>query len=87
MPMALADPRMHLRQRPDDAVLAAADEARVRAAMAALPGEQRDVIRLSYFEGKAHGGIAEALQIPLGTVKSRLRLATRRLRDLLRDPA
>ena len=74
-------------RQPDDAILAADGEARVRAAMATLPGEQLEVIRLSYFEGKAHGGIAEALQIPLGTVKSRLRLATRRLRELLEDLA
>jgi RNA polymerase sigma-70 factor (ECF subfamily) len=70
---------------PDSAMLAIDSETHVRAAMQALPPEQLDVVRLSYFEGKAHSGIAEALQIPIGTVKSRLRLATKRLRELLGD--
>jgi RNA polymerase sigma-70 factor (ECF subfamily) len=43
------------------------------------------VIELSFFEEKAHAQIAETLGIPLGTVKSRLRLAMNRLRDLLGD--
>jgi len=48
-----------------------------------LPDEQVRVVELSFFEGRAHGDIAEILDIPLGTVKSRLRLAMRRLRDFL----
>lgn len=70
-------------EAPDRAMLAVDSEAHVRTAMQSLPREQLDVVRLSYFEGKAHSGIAEALQIPIGTVKSRLRLATKRLRELL----
>lgn len=57
----------------------------VRKAMAQLSSEQLRVIKLSFFEEKAHGEIAEQLQIPLGTVKSRLRLAIARLRALLGD--
>jgi RNA polymerase sigma-70 factor (ECF subfamily) len=41
------------------------------------------VVELSFYEEKAHGEIAQILQIPLGTVKSRLRLAMNRLRNLL----
>jgi RNA polymerase sigma-70 factor (ECF subfamily) len=48
-----------------------------------LPEEQVRVVELSFFEGKAHGDIARKLGIPLGTVKSRLRLAMARLRDFL----
>jgi len=71
-----------------DARLAAADsEARVRAALAALSKEQREVVRMSYFEDKAQAEIAEKLKIPLGTVKSRLRLALNRLRGLMDDDA
>jgi len=55
----------------------------VRSALDRLPEEQVRVIELSFFEGRAHGDIAERLGIPLGTVKSRLRLAMARLRDFL----
>jgi RNA polymerase sigma-70 factor, ECF subfamily len=55
----------------------------VRKAMGRLSNEQLRVIELSFFDEKAHGEIAEQLRIPLGTVKSRLRLAIARLRALL----
>jgi len=65
-------------------LLEQADSVRsVRNALASLPAEQRDVIRLSFFEGRAQSEIAERLSIPLGTVKSRIRLASARLRALL----
>jgi RNA polymerase sigma-70 factor (ECF subfamily) len=67
-----------------DAILAAEDRsARVRAALAALPAEQADVIRLAFFDDRPHADIERVLGIPLGTVKSRLRLAMSRLRGLL----
>ena len=55
----------------------------MRKAMAQLSDEQMRVIELSFFEERTHSEIAEHLQIPLGTVKSRLRLALARLRTLL----
>jgi RNA polymerase sigma-70 factor, ECF subfamily len=70
---------------PDADLLAGQLEGRVRDAMSELPGEQLRVIELSFFEEKAHGEIARTLDIPLGTVKSRLRLAMARLRNLLDD--
>ena len=71
---------------PPDAGLAASQvESRVRGALAGLPEDQLRVIELSFFEEKAHAEIAEKLRIPLGTVKSRLRLAMNRLRGLLGD--
>ena len=51
--------------------------------MTGLSADQMRVIELSFFEEKAHAEIAEILAIPLGTVKSRLRLAMNRLRSLL----
>ena len=69
--------------RADVRLAAAQSEARLREAMASLPGEQRKVIEMSFFEEKAHSEIAEQLCIPLGTVKSRARLAMKRLRSLL----
>ncbi len=69
---------------PADIRLAAAQsEARLREALKALPNEQLKVIEMSFFEEKAHSEIAETLRIPLGTVKSRARLAMKRLRALL----
>lgn len=67
----------------DVRIAAAQFEARLREALEALPSEQRKVIELSFFEEKAHSEIAESLRIPLGTVKSRVRLAMKRLRALL----
>ncbi len=65
---------------PDTAVALGETQKRIRAAIAELPKEQAEVIRLSFFEDKPHGEIAEELDLPLGTVKSRLRLAMRRVR-------
>ena len=69
--------------RPDDLLIDHDTDTRVRNALRQLPPDQRRVVELSFFEGKAHGEISTVLDIPLGTVKSRLRLAFGRLRDLL----
>lgn len=68
---------------PDSRLAAAQSEARVRAALTALSVEQMRVVQMSFFEERAHAEIARVLGIPLGTVKSRLRLAMTRLRALL----
>jgi len=70
---------------PDAALSAIQDEARIRRAMATLPDDQAKVIRLAFFADKPHSEIARDLGLPLGTVKSRLRLAMARLRALLND--
>jgi RNA polymerase sigma-70 factor (ECF subfamily) len=59
--------------------------ARVTKALEALPPEQREVVRLSFVLDQPHAEISKTLGIPLGTVKSRLRLAYDRLRPLLED--
>ena len=71
---------------PADNLLDADQRARrLHAALAHLPPEQMDVLRLSFFDDRPHAEIERALGIPLGTVKSRLRLAIGRLRGLLED--
>lgn len=55
----------------------------VHAALRSLPEEQQSVIQLAYFEGLTHSEIAGRLGIPLGTVKTRLRLAFDKLRPAL----
>ncbi len=68
---------------PDIQLAAAQSSAQVRSALAQLSPEQIRVVEMSFFEEKPHTEIAEALSIPIGTVKSRLRLAMKRLRSLL----
>ena len=64
-------------------VTAGLDRDLVRAAVQALPAEQQQAISMAYFEGRSHSEIAELTGLPLGTVKSRIRLAMARLRDAL----
>lgn len=62
---------------------------RLRDLLAHLPDEQRQVIELAYFGGLKHSELAERLGLPLGTVKTRLRLGLSKLRALLsaEDPS
>ena len=68
---------------PDAGLAALEDERRIAAAIASLPAEQLQVVRLAFFSDKPHAEIAVDLALPLGTVKSRLRLAMAKLRALL----
>lgn len=65
------------------AVGAPEERAAVRTALADLPTEQRQVIELLYFEGLTQSQVAERTGLPLGTVKSRVLLAMRRMRASL----
>lgn len=71
--------------RPDDAVSASEQEAQVREAIKDLPPEQLELLQLAFFEGLSHRDIAARCDVPLGTVKSRLRLAFTKLRGKLED--
>ncbi|MFL2771295.1 MAG: sigma-70 family RNA polymerase sigma factor [Rhodospirillaceae bacterium] len=70
---------------PDTAVSIGETQVRLRNAVAMLPPDQAEVVKLSFYEDKPHAEIAEDLNLPLGTVKSRLRLAMRRVRIALGD--
>lgn len=64
----------------DAGLMLAESEGRLRLALKELPADQIQVVELSFFADKPHSQIAEELGIPLGTVKSRLRLAIGRLK-------
>ena len=57
----------------------------VRGALSMLPADQLKVIELAYFGGLTHSEIAEALGMPLGTVKGRMRLAMEKIRTTLAE--
>lgn len=59
------------------------DAQAVKQALDTLPPEQRQTIELAYFKGNTQAEIAELMQVPLGTVKGRVRLALHHLKDLL----
>ena len=69
-----------------DEVVAAVDQAKsIKHAIAELPAEQAELVKLAFFGDLPHGAIAEKTGLPLGTVKSRLRLALVKLRKALGD--
>lgn len=67
----------------DKSVLAAQTYTRVQELLSGLSADQLVVIEKAFFEDKTHTAIAEELKLPLGTVKSRIRLALGRLKDAL----
>jgi len=58
---------------------------RLHEALEELPKEQKQVMHLSYFRGQSHGDIASWLGLPVGTVKSRIRLALQSVRNNLKE--
>jgi len=67
----------------DDVLSQAEDEARLLSSFSSLSADHMQVVRLAYFQDKSHAEIAGELGLPLGTVKSRLRLALEKLRGLM----
>lgn len=70
---------------PDEAVSARERKDRMQAALRTLPEDQHEVVMLSYIDGLSHNEIAERLGLPLGTVKSRMRLAYQKLRESVEE--
>lgn len=62
------------------------DRQAIRKALAELPAEQRQSIELAYFAGFTYPEIASRLGVPLGTIKSRMRLGLEKLRVLMAEP-
>jgi RNA polymerase sigma factor (sigma-70 family) len=78
-PMLLPEPQ----ESAEGLVEASQNHRSVRAAMEELPPEQVQVLRMAFFEQKSHSEIAAEQGLPLGTVKSRIRLAMRQMRRTL----
>lgn len=70
---------------PDDILSEQQRRKRVQEALKVLPADQLEVVTLAYIEGLSHSEIAERLNLPLGTVKSRMRLAYQKIRELVED--
>jgi RNA polymerase sigma-70 factor (ECF subfamily) len=68
---------------PEELSAMSEDRRVVAAAVASLPPEHRKVIELAYFRGMSHSEMAGYLELPLGTVKTRVRLGMMRLRELI----
>ena len=83
-PQELAD-QTKPEPRPDEVLDAAREHRLLRDAVATLPQEQATALRLAFFDDKPHCEIAAELGLPLGTVKSRIRLAMAKLRVIVKD--
>ena len=79
---ALQQAERHDAAEPDaaDQAIGRAEARDLRRALEVLPGDQLQVIKLAYYGGFTHQEIAEMLDVPLGTVKSRMRLGLERIR-------
>ena len=68
---------------PDKVVSTYEDASAVQKALAGLPEAQKEVVLLSFYHDLSHSAIAEQLGLPIGTVKSRIRLALKRMDTML----
>jgi RNA polymerase sigma-70 factor (ECF subfamily) len=72
-------------ERGDEAAERSQAESRLARSLDSLPEDQAAVVKMAFYEDKSHSAIAAELRLPLGTVKSRIRLALARLRGSIRD--
>ena len=72
-------------ERGDQAAERSQAEVRLARSLESLPEDQATVVKMAFYEDKSHSAIAAELHLPLGTVKSRIRLALTRLRGLIQD--
>ena len=69
---------------PEDLAITREDAVNVRAALAELPADQKQAVELAFFDGLTHVQISERLDVPLGTIKTRIRLGLMKVRDRLK---
>ena len=86
-PLQLADEQSLPYQQPElwEQTWHGEQQALIRAALEQLPAEQRQVIEMAYFGGYTHAEIADQWQIPLGTVKGRMRLGLQKMKRILQE--
>lgn len=72
-------------EAPDEAVSLRQRQVRVQSVLKTLPPDQLEVVTLAFIDGLSHSEIADRLGLPLGTVKSRIRLAYQKVRTALED--
>jgi RNA polymerase sigma-70 factor (ECF subfamily) len=70
---------------PEEVTELVLEQLAVRKAVAVLPEDQRVTLALAYFKGYTHNEIAKILDEPLGTVKTRIRLAMQKIRQILAE--
>jgi RNA polymerase sigma-70 factor, ECF subfamily len=70
---------------PDDLAISREDAVNVRMALSELPQDQRHAIELAFFDGLTHVEISDKLTVPLGTIKTRIRLGLIKIRDRLQE--
>lgn len=75
--------RFEARERTDVEAARREESGTVRSALRSLPSDQSQVIELAYFGGFTHTEIADMLDAPVGTVKGRMRLGLKKMRDQL----
>lgn len=75
----------HIGREMEDHVDSSMRRERIQAAIAQLPTDQQEALALAYFGGHTHQQISTLLDLPLGTVKTRIRLAMQKLRDMLQE--
>jgi RNA polymerase sigma-70 factor, ECF subfamily len=68
---------------PDDLAISHEDAVNVRVALAALPDDQKQAIKLAFFDGLTHVEIAAKVGVPLGTIKTRIRLGLLKIKEKL----
>jgi RNA polymerase sigma-70 factor, ECF subfamily len=68
---------------PDTVLAATQQQTRLRHAMTSLPEEQRNMIAMAFWEGLTHSEVASRTGLPLGTVKTRIRLGMIKLKEVL----
>lgn len=83
LPMPEIEPHEDESMRPDAILVMSDDARRVREALTLLKPDQVEVLRLAFFMDSPHSEIAQRLNLPLGTVKSRIRNAMIKLRTIL----
>ena len=70
---------------PEDLAVSREDAVNVRRALAELPHDQKHAIELAFFDGLTHVEISEKLNVPLGTIKTRIRLGLLKIKDYLQE--